>query len=155
MGMKAYTLHKGFWEDKHIFSGFHLSVMWPPTVYELVWPQGLFGWPPDHMGWFALLLLVKFKTPGWFYFISYSFQVVHFGGREHCVKVWWVTRSKSKVSRPLFSLVLVAGDMICFVVKSENLTERGLWSRLQGGWLPPPYELGIDGPKVWLFDTMV
>ena len=44
--------------------------------------------------------------------------------------VWWVTRSKSKVSRPLFSLVLVAGDMICFVVKSENLMKRGLWSRL-------------------------
>ena len=118
MGM--YTLHKGFWEDKHIFSGFHSSVMWSPTVYELVWPQGLFGWPPDHMGWFALLLLVKFKTPGWFHFISYSYQVVHFGGWEHCVKIWWVTRSKSKVSRPLFSLVL-AGDMICFVVKSKNL----------------------------------
>ena len=48
-------------------------------------------------------------------------QVVHFGGWEHCVNVWWVTRSKSKVSRPLFSLGLVAGDMICFVVKSENL----------------------------------
>ena len=94
------------------------SVMWPPTVYELlVWPQGLFGWPPDHMGWFALLLLVKFKTPCWFYFISYSCQVVHFGGWEHCVKVWWVTRSKSKVSRPLFSLVLDwAGVMICLVV---------------------------------------
>ena len=92
-----------------------------PTVYELVWPQELFGWPPDHMGWFALLLLVKFKTPGWFYFISYIYQVFHFGGWEHCVKVWWVTRSKSKVSRPLFSLVLVAGDVICFVVKlNEN-----------------------------------
>ena len=98
--------------------------MWPPTVYELVWPQGLFGWPPDHMGWFALLLLVKFKTPGWFYFISYSYQVAHFGGWEHCVKEWWVTRSKSKVSRPLFSLVLVAWDMICFVVK-VNLNEKG------------------------------
>ena len=118
MGM--YTLHKGFWEDKHIFSGFHSSVMWPPTVNELVWPQGLFGWPPDHMGWFALLLLVTFKTPGWVYFISNSYQVAHFGGWEHCVKVWWVTRSKSKVSRPLFTLVLVAGDMICFVVKSEK-----------------------------------
>ena len=79
-----------------------------------------FGWPPDHMGWFALLLLVKFKTPGWFYFISYSYQVVHFGGWEHCVKVWWDARSKSKVNRPLFSLVLAAGDMICFVVKSEK-----------------------------------
>ena len=28
------------------------------------------------------------------------------------VKVWWVTRLKSKVSRPFFSLVIVAGDMI-------------------------------------------
>ena len=27
MGM--YTLHKGFWEDKHIFSGFYSGVMWP------------------------------------------------------------------------------------------------------------------------------
>ena len=59
MGM--YTLQKGFWEDKHIFSGFHSSVMWPPTVYELVVPQELFDWPPDHMGWFAVLLLVIFK----------------------------------------------------------------------------------------------
>ena len=35
---------------------------------------------------------------------------------------------KSKVSRPLSSLLLVAGDMICFVVKSENLglMKRGL-----------------------------
>ena len=104
--------------------------MWPPTVYELVWPQGLFGWPPDHMGWLALLLLVKFKTPGWFYSIRYSYQVAHFWGWEYCVEVWWVTRSKSKVSRPLFSLVLVAGDMICFVVKSENLMKISLWSRL-------------------------
>ena len=132
-GMGMNTLHKGFWEDKHTFSGFHSSVMWPPTVYELVWPQGLFGWPPDHMVWFALLLLVKFKTPGWFYIMSYSYQVVHFGDWDHCVKVLWVTRSKSKVSRPLFSLLLVAGDMICFVVKSENLMKRGLWNRLVNG----------------------
>ena len=125
MGM--YTLHKGFWEDKHIFSGFHSSVMWPPIVYELVWPQGLFGWSPDHMGWFALLLLVKFKTPGWFYFISYSFQVVHFGDWEHCVKVWWVTKSESKVSRPLFTLVLQCSswgyDLFC--VEEWKLHEKG------------------------------
>ena len=115
-----------------------------PTVYELVWPQGLFGWPPDHMGWFALLLLVKFKTPGWFYFISYSYQVVHFGGWEHCVKVWWVTRSKSKVSRLLFSLVLVARDMICFVVKSENFMKKGLWSRLIIPWpLANPFSCSL------------
>ena len=59
--MWMYTLHKGFWEDKHIFFGFHSRVMWPPTVYELVWSQGLFGWPPDHMGWFALLLWLILK----------------------------------------------------------------------------------------------
>ena len=97
--------------------------MWPPTVYELVWPQGLFGWPPDHMGWFALLLLVKFKTPGWFYFISYSYQVVHFGGWEHCVKVWWVTRSKSKVSRPLF-IWISWGNSSIHVATTHRMTHR-------------------------------
>ena len=52
---------------------------------------------------------------------------------ENSVKVWWVTRSKSKVSRPLFSLVIVAGDMIRFVVGNmlgsagvNNLVKRGL-----------------------------
>ena len=69
--------------------------------------------------WLNLKLPVDFTS-------SYSYQVVHFGGCEHCVKVWWVTRSKSKVSRPLFSLVLVAGDMICFVVKGEILMKWGL-----------------------------
>ena len=29
MGM--YTHHHGFWEDKHIFSGFHLSVYVTPN----------------------------------------------------------------------------------------------------------------------------
>ena len=125
MGM--YTLHKDFWEDTYIFSGFHTSFMWPPTVYELVWPQGLLGWPPDHMGWFALLLLVKFKIPGWFYFISYSYQVVHFGGWEHCVKVWWVKIQSQQT--PFLSGASSWGyDLFCGW--SETLMKRGLWSRL-------------------------
>ena len=36
---------------------------------------------------------------------------------------------KTAFSPGLFSLVLVAGDMIYFAVKSENM-KRGLWSRL-------------------------
>ena len=39
-------------------------------------------------------------------------------------------RTATPEKKALFSLVLVTGDMICFVVKSENLMKRGLWSRL-------------------------
>ena len=33
---------------------------------------------------------------------------------------------KIQSQQTLFSVVIVAGDMICFVVKSENLMKRGL-----------------------------
>ena len=110
---------KGFCEDKHIFFGFHSSVK--------VTPNSLWAGLATGVVWLATRPhgLICLAAIGWFYFISYSYQVVHFGGWEHCVKVWWVTRSKSKVSRPLFPLVLEAEDMICFVVKSENLMKRG------------------------------
>ena len=82
------------------------------------------------MGWFAVLLLVKFKPPSWFYFIRYSWWADHGWGWEHSVKVWWVTRLKSKVSRPLFSLVIVAGNMMSCGWKhrlgwGEELSEKG------------------------------
>ena len=44
--------------------------------------------------------------------------------------------------------VLVAGDMICFVVKSENLMKRGLWSRL--GVLVVPYININNYTKFWV-----
>ena len=135
MGM--HILHKGLWEDKHIFSGFHSSVMWPPTVYELVWPQGLFDWLPDHMTWVDLPCCYWLNLKLQVDFTSLAIHTkLHILGAENTVLKYgeWVTRSKSKVSRPLFSLVLVAGDMICFVVKSESLMKRSLWSRLYYCW---------------------
>ena len=113
--------------------------MWPSTVYELLLTWGVgFAGQLVHMGWFALLLLVKFKPPSWFYVIIYSWSGDPDWGWEHSVKVWWVTRLKFEVSRPLFSLVIVAGDMILLVVGKKSLAgmivrklvKRGLWSRL-------------------------
>ena len=43
------------------------------------------------------------------------------------------TPEKKEPRRPFSLFQLVAGDMICFVVKSENLMKRGLWSRLTQG----------------------
>ena len=54
-----------------------------------------------------------------------------------CQLIWPLRTRTAPIREPrrprkkaLFSLALVAGDMICFVVKSENLMKRGLWSRL-------------------------
>ena len=49
---------------------------------------------------------------------------------------------ESKVSRPLFSLVIVAGDMICFVVGNKlgsagvsiKFSEKGSVKQTRTGW---------------------
>ena len=69
--------------------------------------------------WLNLKLQVDFAS------LAIQTKLYILGAENTVLKVWWVTRSKSKVSRPLFSLVLEAGDMICFVVKSENSNEKG------------------------------
>ena len=69
-----YPSQSFFWRQTYLLC-FSFKCYVTPIVYELVWPQGLFGRPPDHMDWFALLLLVKFKNPGWFYFIGYSYLI--------------------------------------------------------------------------------
>ena len=145
MGM--YTLHKGFWEDKHIFSGFHI-----------IRPQQFMSWF-GHMGclashqttWVDLpcCYWLNLKPQDDFTSLAIHTKLYILGGWEHCVKVWWVTRSKSKVSRPLFSLVLEAGDIFCFVVKhrgvkSENLMKRGLWSRLKAAARVCFFRCGFD-----------
>ena len=110
--------------------------MWPQQFMSWFDHRGWFGQTLDHMGWFALQLLVKFKPPGWFYFTKYACS--DFWDWENSVKVWWVTGSKSnEVSRHVFALVILAGDMICVVVGNKlglsgmkNLVKRILWSRL-------------------------
>ena len=75
------------WKTGLLFLSF-IQCYVTPIVYVLLLTCGVdFAGQLDHMGWYALLLLVKFKPPSWFYFIKYS-------GWEHSVKIWWITRLK-------------------------------------------------------------
>ena len=71
--------------------------------------------------WLNLKLQVDFTS------LAIHTKLYILGAENIVLKYGGSQSQKSKVSRPLFSLVLVAGDMICL---SENLMKRGLWSRL-------------------------
>ena len=64
-------------------------------------------------------LNLNLQPPGWFNFIKYAYKFSDFWGWEHGVKVWWVTRSKPKISRPHFFLVIVAKDMMCLMAGNK------------------------------------
>ena len=68
--MESNTLYKGFYYDGYIFSLVLTSVKWPQRFMSLFERSGWFGQKLDHMGCFALLLLVKYESPSWFYFIK-------------------------------------------------------------------------------------
>ena len=84
------------------------------------------------MSWFALLLLIKFEPPGWFYFMKYAFEtIVSFGVENTLLKYGGSQGQESNVSRPLFFLAVVAGEMICFhgwkqgLSWGEKLSKKG------------------------------
>ena len=70
--------------------------------------------------WLNLKLQVDFTS------LAIHTKLYIFGAENTVLKYGGSQGQNPKVSRPLFTLVLVAGDMICFVVESENLMKRGL-----------------------------
>ena len=122
--MGIYTLHKSFWED--VSSLVFIEVLCDPQQF-MSWfghRGGLAGHQTTWVDlpccyWLNFKLQVDFSSLAIhtkLYILEAETTVLKYGGSQ----------GQNRVSRPLFSLVLVAGDMICFVVKSENLIKRGL-----------------------------